>query len=110
MKGGKEEEKRMDPIFPRLHINDAERGGPRAPPRNKMALSEQPAVSLPPQRLNPDLPSTSMLHFPPANSPTSIPGPSSSHVSPTLSCFHMMFSLFLVWFFFLMIQSVIVAL
>nr|GMC78158.1 protein HEADING DATE 3B-like isoform X1 [Ipomoea batatas] len=87
MRGGKEEEKKMDPIFPRLHINDAERGGPRAPPRNKMALSEQPAVSLPPQRLNPDLPSISMLPLPPANSPTSIPGPSSSHAGSTEKMF-----------------------
>ncbi|XP_019192986.1 PREDICTED: protein HEADING DATE 3B-like isoform X2 [Ipomoea nil] len=88
MRGGKEEEKKMDPMFPRLHIkNAAERGGPRAPPRNKMALSEQPAVSLPPQRLNPDLPSISMLPLPPANSPTSIPGPSSSNVGSTEKMF-----------------------
>uniref|UniRef100_A0A7C9EAC6 Protein EARLY FLOWERING 3 n=1 Tax=Opuntia streptacantha TaxID=393608 RepID=A0A7C9EAC6_OPUST len=29
------------PMFPRLHVNDTEKGGPRAPPRNKMALYEQ---------------------------------------------------------------------
>ena len=35
MKGGKEEEKLMGPLFPRLHIKDAEKGGPKAkaPPR-----------------------------------------------------------------------------
>uniref|UniRef100_A0A0E0JK78 Uncharacterized protein n=1 Tax=Oryza punctata TaxID=4537 RepID=A0A0E0JK78_ORYPU len=43
--GGKEAEERgkvMGPLFPRLHVNDAAKGGgPRAPPRNKMALYEQ---------------------------------------------------------------------
>ncbi|CAN6441567.1 unnamed protein product [Victoria cruziana] len=50
MKGGKEEaEKLMGPLFPRLHVNDsADKGGPRAPPRNKMALYEQ--LSIPSQR------------------------------------------------------------
>ncbi|KAJ6704401.1 PROTEIN EARLY FLOWERING 3 [Salix viminalis] len=38
MRGEKDEEKMMSPMFPRLHVNDAEKGGPRAPPRNKMAL------------------------------------------------------------------------
>ena len=60
MKRGKEEEKAVGPMFPRLHVNDtAEKGGPRAPPRNKMALYEQ--LSIPSQRfgsaLNPTLPS-----------------------------------------------------
>lgn len=50
MKGGKEEGKIMGPMFPRLHVNDADKGGPRAPPRNKMALYEQHSV--PSQRLN----------------------------------------------------------
>ncbi|VFQ93907.1 unnamed protein product [Cuscuta campestris] len=64
MKGEeKDKEKRMDhhPIFPRLHISDADRRGPRAPPRNKMAaLTEEPypANSLPP---------ISMLPLPPPN-------------------------------------------
>ncbi|KAH0851854.1 LOW QUALITY PROTEIN: hypothetical protein HID58_094428, partial [Brassica napus] len=43
MKRGKEEEekKKLEPMFPRLHVNDADKGGgPRAPPRNKMALYE----------------------------------------------------------------------
>ncbi|KAF3632865.1 putative clathrin interactor EPSIN 1-like [Capsicum annuum] len=55
MKRGISEEKVMGPMFPRLHVNDTEKGGPRAPPRNKMALYEQ--LSIPSQRYNPsDLP------------------------------------------------------
>lgn len=50
MKRGKDEEKIMGPMFPRLHVNDTEKGGPRAPPRNKMALYEQ--LSIPSQRSN----------------------------------------------------------
>ncbi|XP_027125849.1 ELF3-like protein 2 [Coffea arabica] len=50
MRGGKDEKKQMDPLFPRLHINDAEGIGPRAPPRNKMALCEQ--VNAPSQRFS----------------------------------------------------------
>ena len=41
MKGGYDEDKEIKPMFPRLHIKDAEKGGPKAPPRNKMALYEQ---------------------------------------------------------------------
>ncbi|XP_027081573.2 protein EARLY FLOWERING 3-like [Coffea arabica] len=48
MKRGKDDEKAMGPMFPRLHVNDTEKGGPRAPPRNKMALYEQ--LSIPSQR------------------------------------------------------------
>lgn len=48
MKRGKDEEKILEPMFPRLHVNDADKGGPRAPPRNKMALYEQ--LSIPSQR------------------------------------------------------------
>ncbi|CAH8369543.1 unnamed protein product [Eruca vesicaria subsp. sativa] len=48
MKRGKDEEKILEPMFPRLHVNDAVKGGPRAPPRNKMALYEQ--LSIPSQR------------------------------------------------------------
>ncbi|XP_010546508.1 PREDICTED: uncharacterized protein LOC104818577 [Tarenaya hassleriana] len=40
----------MEPLFPRLHMNDAVRGGPRAPPRNKMALYEE--LSAPSPRFN----------------------------------------------------------
>ncbi|KAL5228962.1 hypothetical protein ABZP36_017227 [Zizania latifolia] len=44
-KGAAEDGKVMGPLFPRLHVNDATRsGGPRAPPRNKMALYEQLTV------------------------------------------------------------------
>ncbi|TYJ25075.1 hypothetical protein E1A91_A07G024200v1 [Gossypium mustelinum] len=53
MKRGKDDEKNMEPMFPRLHVNDTEKGGPRAPPRNKMALYEQ--LSIPSQRFNPGL-------------------------------------------------------
>ncbi|KAK4427292.1 ELF3-like protein 2 [Sesamum alatum] len=40
MESGKDEgRKPMDPLFPRLHMNnDADKGGPKAPPRNKMAM------------------------------------------------------------------------
>ncbi|CAN4120241.1 unnamed protein product [Withania somnifera] len=55
MKRGIGEEKVMGPIFPRLHVNNTVKGGPRASPRNKMALYEQ--LSIPSQRYNPsDLP------------------------------------------------------
>ncbi|KAI7757243.1 hypothetical protein M8C21_023764 [Ambrosia artemisiifolia] len=57
MKRGKDEDKTMGPMFPRLHVNDTEKGGPRAPPRNKMALYEQ--LSIPSQRLNGGAPSSS---------------------------------------------------
>lgn len=49
-RGGRDDEKVMGPMFPRLHVNDADKGGPRAPPRNKMALYEQ--LSIPSQRSN----------------------------------------------------------
>ncbi|XP_047971844.1 protein HEADING DATE 3B-like [Salvia hispanica] len=44
MKRGNDGEKIMGPMFPRLHVNDTEKGGPRAPPRNKMALYEQLSI------------------------------------------------------------------
>ncbi|XP_074317328.1 protein EARLY FLOWERING 3-like [Silene latifolia] len=50
MKRGKDDEKIMEPMFPRLHVNDTDKGGPRAPPRNKMALYEQ--LTIPSQRYN----------------------------------------------------------
>ncbi|KAJ0986578.1 hypothetical protein J5N97_004934 [Dioscorea zingiberensis] len=55
------EEKGMGPLFPRLHVNDADKGGPRAPPRNKMALYEQ--LSVPSKRFNPG--PVSSLSLPP---------------------------------------------
>ncbi|KAI4376969.1 hypothetical protein MLD38_014669 [Melastoma candidum] len=51
MKRGKDDEKVLGPMFPRLHVNDTEKRGPRAPPRNKMALYEQ--LSIPSQRFCP---------------------------------------------------------
>ncbi|CAN1161757.1 Protein EARLY FLOWERING 3 [Linum perenne] len=75
MKRGKDEEKMMSPLFPRLHVNDTEKGGPRAPPRNKMALYEQ--LSIPSQRFNPAvLPRTPTQH-----SNLAPPGSSSSQVN-----------------------------
>ncbi|KAK8654814.1 hypothetical protein V6N13_107412 [Hibiscus sabdariffa] len=67
MRRGKDDEKIMEPMFPRLHVNDTEKGGPRAPPRNKMALYEQ--LSIPSQRFNP------------SNASSSIPPTSSSQGS-----------------------------
>lgn len=70
MKRGKDDEKVMGPLFPRLRVSDTEKGGPRAPPRNKMALYEQ--FSIPSQIFNPGLlpphPSTSTNTVPPASS------------------------------------------
>lgn len=73
MKRGKDEEKMMGPMFPRLHVNDTEKGGPRAPPRNKMALYEQ--LSIPSQRF-----SHAVLPCNPNNS-TAILVPPSSQVT-----------------------------
>ncbi|XP_074572525.1 protein HEADING DATE 3B-like [Curcuma longa] len=73
MKGGREEDKVMGPLFPRLHVNDTDKGGPRAPPRNKMALYEQ--LSIPSQRFNS---TSSAMPFPPRNSNSLVPSLSSS--------------------------------
>ena len=74
MKRGNEEEKLGGPMFPRLHVNDAEKGGPRAPPRNKMALYEQ--FSIPSQKFNPRLlprkPNSSSNIVPPPTSSTEV--------------------------------------
>nr|XP_029121136.1 protein HEADING DATE 3B isoform X2 [Elaeis guineensis] len=78
MKGGNPEDKNMGPLFPRLHVNDSDKGGPRAPPRNKMALYEQ--LSIPSQRFNS---TASALPFPPHNASTLVPLASSS-----LGCGH----------------------
>ncbi|MCL7033866.1 hypothetical protein MKW94_030445 [Papaver nudicaule] len=68
MRSGKDEEKSAGgPLFPRLHVNDTEKGGPRAPPRNKMALYEQ--LSIPSQRFNSG--SGSTLPLPPSNTVSS---------------------------------------
>ncbi|CAH9072054.1 unnamed protein product [Cuscuta epithymum] len=50
MKRGKDDDKISGPMFPRLNVNNPDKGGPRAPPRNKMALYEQ--LSIPSQRFN----------------------------------------------------------
>lgn len=75
MKGGKDEEKRMGPLFPRLHIKDAEQGGPKAPPRNKMALYEQ--LSIPSQKFTSG--SASISPFPPNSGGNAVPLTPSSH-------------------------------
>lgn len=76
MRGGKEDEgKAMGPMFPRLHVNDTNKGGPRAPPRNKMALYEQ--LSVPSQRFNS---SSSASTRPQQKGGTSVPSNSSSQV------------------------------
>lgn len=76
MREGKEEEsKAMGPMFPRLHVNDANKGGPRAPPRNKMALYEQ--LSVPSQRFNS---STSSSTRPQQKGGNLVPSNSSSQV------------------------------
>lgn len=77
MRGGKDEEKVTSPMFPRLHVNDTEKGGPKAPPRNKMALYEQ--LSIPSQRLASG--SASMLSMPQNNGNSLVPSTPSSHVS-----------------------------
>ncbi|KAF8023243.1 hypothetical protein BT93_F0677 [Corymbia citriodora subsp. variegata] len=74
MKRGKDDEKIMGPMFPRLHVNDTEKGGPRAPPRNKMALYEQ--LSIPSQRF-----SSGMLPLNPNNSSNLVPPASSNQGS-----------------------------
>ncbi|KAJ0075142.1 hypothetical protein Patl1_33366 [Pistacia atlantica] len=69
MRGGKDEMKVTSPMFPRLHVNDTEKGGPRAPPRNKMALYEQ--LSIPSQRLGSG--SASMLPLPSSSGSSLVP-------------------------------------
>lgn len=71
MKRGKDDEKLTGPMFRRLHVNDTEKGGPRAPPRNKMALYEQ--LSVPSHRFNPGV----LPHNPNSNSSTVQPASSS---------------------------------
>ncbi|GMG99089.1 hypothetical protein Nepgr_000929 [Nepenthes gracilis] len=51
MNTAKDDEKTVGPMFPRIHVNDTEKGGPRTPPRNKMALYEQ--LTIPSHRYNP---------------------------------------------------------
>lgn len=71
MKRGKDDEKITEPLFPRLHVNDTDKGGPRAPPRNKMALYEQ--LSIPSQRYSPGV-----LALNPSNTNSLVPPGSST--------------------------------
>nr|BAD97872.1 ELF3 homologue [Lemna gibba] len=73
MKRGRDEDKVFGPLFPRLHVNDADQGGPRAPPRNKMALYEQ--FSIPSQRFSSS--SSSTLTFSSRRGSSSAPSISS---------------------------------
>ncbi|KAG6502551.1 protein HEADING DATE 3B-like [Zingiber officinale] len=73
MKGAREEDKVMGPLFPRLHVKDTDKGGPRAPPRNKMALYEQ--LTIPSQRINS---TSSAMPFPSRNANSLAPSLSSS--------------------------------
>ncbi|KAJ8755736.1 hypothetical protein K2173_024280 [Erythroxylum novogranatense] len=75
MRGTKDEEKMLSPMFPRLHVNDTEKGGPKAPPRNKMALYEQ--LSIPSQKLSSGSPCMLPLH--PNNGNNLVPSMSTSH-------------------------------
>lgn len=70
MKRGKDDEKTMEPMFPRLHVNDTEKGWPRAPPRNKMALYEQ--FTVPSKRSSPGvLPLKTNVSRKPVTTPSS---------------------------------------
>ncbi|EEF46318.1 hypothetical protein RCOM_1486170 [Ricinus communis] len=77
MRGTKDEDKMISPMFPRLHVNDTEKGGPRAPPRNKMALYEQ--LGIPSRKVSSG--SASMLPLPPNNGSTFVPKMLPSHVT-----------------------------
>lgn len=80
MKGEKDEGKQMVPLFPALHINDGDKGGPRAPPRNKMALYEEYNVTSENSKLRSR--SRAMLPVPPSNGCRSfVSQASSSNVS-----------------------------
>ncbi|KAG6598307.1 ELF3-like protein 2, partial [Cucurbita argyrosperma subsp. sororia] len=73
MKRGKDDEKTVEPIFPRLHVNDTEKGWPRAPPRNKMALYEQ--FTIPSIRSSPGvLPLKTNISRKPVTTPSSSQG------------------------------------
>ncbi|XP_026453290.1 protein HEADING DATE 3B-like [Papaver somniferum] len=67
MRSEKDVEKSVGPLFPRLHVYVTEKGGPRATPRNKMALYEH--LSIPSQQLNSGL--CSVLLLPPSNTVSS---------------------------------------
>lgn len=77
MKGAIDEGKDISPMFPRLHVKDAEKGGPKAPPRNKMALYEQ--FSIPSQSIAAGGPGSGSLFSLPLRN-CAVPA-TSSHVS-----------------------------
>lgn len=83
MRGAKTEGKMPGPLFPRLHVNDTDKGGPKPPPRNKMGLYEQ--LSIPSQRLT-DAPAA-MLPLPLVYGGTLANSDSSNQVSPFLFAF-----------------------
>ncbi|CAK8569820.1 unnamed protein product [Lathyrus sativus] len=81
MSRGKGDAEKVGPMFPRLHVNDtAEKGGPRAPPRNKMALYEQ--FSVPFQRFNPNSNSNSSNSLPLTRSSSLGNDPERSYIFP----------------------------
>lgn len=88
MRGGKEEGKVTSPMFPRLHVNDKEKGGPRAPPRNKMALYEQ--LSIPFQRYSSG--SAPMLPLPPPDGTSLVSSMSSSNGGHERSMFTQLYN------------------
>lgn len=97
MKGGKEEEKIVGPLFPRLHVNDADKGGPRAPPRNKMALYEQ--LSIPSQRFSSAPVPAPSRPLPPQNGGLQVPSTSLSQVDLFMVFFLSLFNcIFCCWF------------
>ena len=64
----------MGPLFPRLHVSHAGKGGgPRAPPRNKMALYEQ--LTVPSNRFSSRASGASL-----------VPSTSAAQVSPLAVC------------------------
>ncbi|KAG6523231.1 protein HEADING DATE 3B-like isoform X1 [Zingiber officinale] len=75
MEVGREEDKSMMPLFPRLHLNNADKRGPRAPPRNKMVLYERHNVAS--RRLGQP---SSAMPLPHHNAPLPIPSNSSRQV------------------------------
>lgn len=79
MKGRIEEVKEIIPMFPRLHVKDVEQGGPKAPPRNKMALYEQ--LAIPSQDFASGSSVSPFKFHPLLRNKSSVPSTSSAHVS-----------------------------
>lgn len=75
MESEKDEGKQIVPLFPGLHILDGDKGGPRPPPRNKMALYEDYNMNP-----NPDL-RPGQRPLPALTGSTFFSQPSSSNVS-----------------------------